>query len=133
MTRLIGIRCKPSNGLSRDVLIARILLGNVSMAYVCPAEWNQLQLKIECFVLVPCRWGEVGCGSRPNDRSAMARGGVAEHFSRNVSVTTPGNYEKTRQRFRVLCFGALSRGSHPFSFRTRKLSLVEPMVLAREE
>src|SRR4051812_29305327 len=30
---------------------------------------------------------------------------------------------------RKLCSGALSLGSHPFSFRTRKLSPVEAMVL----
>lgn len=35
MTRLIGVRCKAGNRLSRDILIARILLGNLEAS----ASW----------------------------------------------------------------------------------------------
>ena len=38
-------------------------------------------------------------------------------------------YSSQTHRFRVLGSGALSEGSHPFSFRTRQLSPLEPMVL----
>jgi hypothetical protein len=37
------------------------------------------------------------------------------------------NYKRTQNA------GDLSEGPHPFSFRTRQLSLLEPMVLARGE
>ena len=42
MTRLIGTRCKHSNVLSRGVLIARILLGNLEIiCSLCSAKWDQ--------------------------------------------------------------------------------------------
>ena len=42
-------------------------------------------------------------------------------------------FVRLRRRKRAHDAGDLSGGPHPFSFRTRQLSLLEPMVLARGE
>ena len=42
-------------------------------------------------------------------------------------------FVRLRRRKRAHDAGDLSGGPHPFSFRTRQLSLLEPMVLVRGE
>jgi hypothetical protein len=75
MTRLIGARCKHRKVLSRSVLIARILLGNLKIT-------NNSVLLNEINELNVLAWW-------------------------------------------------LDASEHPFSFRTRQLSLVVPMILER--
>ena len=61
MIRLIGLRCKHSNVLSREVLIARFLLGNLEItnerSSVLLNEINHLDnlFLMECFELVAVR------------------------------------------------------------------------------
>ena len=49
------------------------------------------------------------------------------------SGSTGNRWDSQSKNHLVFCFGALTWGSHPFSFRTRKLSLIVPMVLVRGE
>ena len=102
MTRLIGTRCKHSNVLSRGVLIARILLGNLKINYYfCPR--TRAKLGAGCpkpssaLVLDSAEWNQYL--EKWNVLSWLFGAGIAQLAERHVhNVEVTGSSPGTRMK-----------------------------------
>ena len=82
--------------------------------------------------LIGTRWK---CGNTCSRGVLIRRSSCKECFMRLshlvwVKVNRICNAEKATDSVWILCVGELAEGVHPFSFRTRQLSLLAPMVLS---